>query len=90
MSPNRQWFTLQPRTIVRVSDSWASLGGEEFGTTAPLPKQAFLADFAVTQRGLLAFGGMLAEAFDPARHLPAVPRATSGVSASSRVQRAVA
>ena len=66
--PNRQWYTFHPRTIYRTEDARASLGGRDFGAPAPLSAQAFLEDFPITQRGLLVFGGVFAEALDPSRH----------------------
>ena len=74
-APNRQQFMSNPKRIWVVASSKASLAGEDFGEPGPLPEQAFLGDFMIPQRGILAIGGGYFEALDEARHLTVATRA---------------
>jgi hypothetical protein len=74
-APNGQRFIANPRLIWTIPESRAVLKGEDFGPPGPVSPQAWLGDFAIPNRGLLAFGNAAFEPFDAARHLAA---ATSG------------
>jgi hypothetical protein len=67
-TPNGQRFIANPRLVWTVSSSAASLDGQDFGSTGPLPVQARLGDFWIPQRGLFVIGSALMENFDPAKH----------------------
>jgi hypothetical protein len=74
LTPNHQWFLVNPRLIWHVVDSQARLHGEDFGLPAPLAEQAHLADFWLPQVGLFAVGQTMLEPLDPSRHaMPAIP-----------------
>lgn len=67
-APNGQSFVANPRQIWMVGSSTASLGGQVFGGTGPLQRQARLSDFWIPQRGVFAIGGATFEAYDALRH----------------------
>jgi len=73
--PNGQSFIANPRWIWIASDVRATLAGDDLGPAGLLLRQAWLGDFAIPQRPLLAVGGSSFEAFDSERHLPQVTRA---------------
>lgn len=75
--PNGQGFRAKPRRMWFVSQSSASLAGEDLGNPEPLPVQARLGDFWIPQRGIFLIGASSYDAFDPARHLPATVRRTA-------------
>ena len=50
--PNGQTFQAQPRQLWQVTDSQATILGEDAGTPGPLEVQDHLADFWLPQRGL--------------------------------------
>jgi hypothetical protein len=66
--PNGQHFIANPRLIWAITDSHATLAGEDLGLPGPIKPQAHLSDFWIPQRGLLAIGQSYFETFDPARH----------------------
>jgi len=66
--PNGQHFIANPRVIWAITDSRATLAGEDLGLPGPVKPQAHLADFWIPQKGLLAIGQSYFETFDPARH----------------------
>lgn len=72
--PSRQFFHADMRRIWVIDESRAVLDGRDLGSPAPLPEQVHLGDFWIPQRGLLAFGEGIFDAFDPARHLRAPTR----------------
>jgi hypothetical protein len=74
-APNGQHFIANPRTVFTIPRAAASLTGEDFGLPGPLEAQAWLGDFAIPQRGILAFGFAFFEPFDAARHLAIAGRA---------------
>jgi len=73
--PNGQSFIANPRWIWIASDVRATLAGEDLEPAGSLQRQAWLGDFAIPQRPLLAVGGSSFEAFDSERHLAQVTRA---------------
>lgn len=78
--PNHQWFRAAPRRVWAVDSSSAMLGGQDLGPPGPLAQQARLGDFWMPQRGLFAVGQAHFEAFDPARHAPAVPASAAAMA----------
>jgi hypothetical protein len=68
--PNGQHFIANPRVLWEVVDSHARFAGEELGPPGPVQPQAHLGDFWIPQRGMLAIGEAIFDAFDPALHSP--------------------
>ncbi|MFZ0534363.1 MAG: hypothetical protein WAM09_14395 [Anaerolineales bacterium] len=66
--PNGQSFIANPRLIWAITDSHATLAGEDLGLPGPVKPQAHLADFWIPQQGLFAIGESYFETFDPSRH----------------------
>jgi len=73
VSSNGQRFVANPRVMWRISDTRASVGGEDLGRPGPLGDQARLGDFWIPQRGMFVVGDAFFEPFDPARHAVAAP-----------------
>jgi hypothetical protein len=71
--PNGQGFRANPKRVWFISDSTATLGGEDLGSLRPLPVQTRLGDFWIPQRGIFMMGAAAFEPFNPAEHhaLPA-------------------
>ncbi|MFI5260119.1 MAG: hypothetical protein ACHQ01_11030 [Candidatus Limnocylindrales bacterium] len=67
--PNQQAYIANPRLIWLVQSSTARLADTDFGEPGPLKQQAFLGDFAIPQRGVLAVGQAYFEPFDAGKHL---------------------
>lgn len=67
--PNGQSFIANPRRMWTISDSNASLSGQDFGPIGPLPDQAHLADFWLPQRGIFAVADVFLEPYDAQRHV---------------------
>ena len=65
---NGQHFRVGPKRVWLVSDSTATVHGEDLGPTGPLPRQARLADFRLPQRGICVVGQGLFDPFDTHRH----------------------
>lgn len=59
--PNGQTFQAQPRQLWLVTDSQATIRGEDAGAPGPLPVQDHLADFWLPQRGI--FGAQVGVRF---------------------------
>ncbi len=72
--PNGQTFQAQPRQLWLVTDSQATILGEDAGQPGPLEVQDHLADFWLPQRGL--FGARVGVRF-PSTARPAKPGTTS-------------
>jgi hypothetical protein len=53
---NEQHFDANPMRLWYVTESRASVDGEDLGPIGPLTRQAHIADFYVPQRGILAIG----------------------------------
>ncbi len=66
--PNGQGYIANPRVLWAVSESRASLAGEDLGSPGPVSPQARLGDFWIPQRGVFAIGGSFFDEFDPDRH----------------------
>lgn len=66
--PNGQQFVANPRLIWTIPQSRAVIGGMDLGPPGPVSPQAWLGDFAIPNRGLLAFGSAAFEPFDSRRH----------------------
>ncbi|MFD3003352.1 hypothetical protein ACFS7Z_23530 [Pontibacter toksunensis] len=79
--PNGQHFIANLKTIWAVKESRASIAGVDFGEPAPLKEQANLADFWISQKGILAFGQAYFELFNPGKHPAATTRAAQGSAA---------
>lgn len=75
-APNGQRFIANPRLIWIIRESRAVIKGEDLGALGPVSPQAWLGDFAIPNRGILAFGNAAFEPFDEARHLAATSRPT--------------
>ncbi|MDO8614654.1 MAG: hypothetical protein Q7T33_02820 [Dehalococcoidia bacterium] len=73
-APNGQHFIANPRLIWVIPRSRATVGGADFGTLGPAPRQATLADFRIPQRGMFVVGGAFFEPFAAARHSAAATR----------------
>ncbi len=56
LTPNGQHFDANPLRIWYVTDSHASVEGQQLGPIGALPEQAHMADFYVPQRGIFAVG----------------------------------
>lgn len=69
--PNHQWFRVAPRKVWMVVASTASFGERDLGPVGPLAAQPSIGDIPLPQRGVFMVGGLDAEAYAPARHLPA-------------------
>jgi hypothetical protein len=82
-APNGQSFIANPRLIWTISEATAMLGGHDFGPPGPVRPQAWLGDFALPQRGMLAIGAAFFEPFDQKRHLAVPSREESGPVLSS-------
>ncbi len=67
-SPNGQKFIVNPRLLWTVTDSKATIDGQDLGSIGPLPVQASLGEFLIPQRGLFVIGRAFFENFDPDRH----------------------
>lgn len=76
MVPNGQTFQAQPRQLWLVTDSQATIRGEDAGQPGPLEVQDHLADFWLPQRGL--FGAQVGVRF------PSTARAGGKEPASDR------
>lgn len=74
--PNGQHFIANPRLIWTIPRSKASINGEDLGPLGPVSPQAWLGDFAIPNRGILAFGNAAFEPFDGSRHLDVTARST--------------
>lgn len=72
--PNGQRFIANPRLIWTIPRSHAVINGNDLGPLGPVSPQAWLGDFAIPNRGLLAFGNAEFEPFDEARHLAVTSR----------------
>ena len=75
-APNGQRFIANPRLIWTIPKSSAVINGEDLGPPGPVSPQAWLGDFAIPNRGLLAFGNAAFDPFDEARHLAVTSRST--------------
>ena len=75
--PNKQGFRAKPRRMWFVSQSSATLGGQDLGDLQPLRVQSRLGDFWIPQRGIFMIGASSFDPFDPARHLPPGARGTA-------------
>lgn len=64
-APNGQRFLAIPRQVWKVSQAHAVVRGVDAGDPGPLPRQAFLGDFALPQRGVFAIGGGCFEPAEP-------------------------
>ena len=84
-TPSGQEFISNPFHVWVVNSSTARFGDLDLGPTGPLEPQAHLADYWLPQRGILAYGQVLCEPLDPARH---VLVATKGSGAPSRISGA--
>ncbi len=82
-APNGQSFIANPRLIWTISDATATLGRHDFGPPGPVRPQAWLGDFALPQRGMLAVGAAFFEPFDQKRHLAVSSREESRPALSS-------
>jgi len=71
--PSEQWFTVNPLRIWATTNVEASLRGEALGEPGPVSLQRRLGGFLVPNRGLFAIGQATFEAYDPDRHLRAMP-----------------
>ncbi len=67
--PNGQHFIANPRLIWTIPKSRAIINGEDLGPPGPVSPQAWLGDFAIPNRGILAFGNAAFDPFDESRHL---------------------
>ncbi|MBV9515023.1 MAG: hypothetical protein JO280_13440 [Mycobacteriaceae bacterium] len=56
MTANAQPFAANPERIWNVTDSRASVNGDDLGPIGPLAEQARLGDFYFPQRGIFAMG----------------------------------
>lgn len=56
MTSNRQHFDANPQRIWFVTQSRATVAGEDLGPIGALTEQAHLADFYIPQRGIFAMG----------------------------------
>ena len=74
-APNGQHFVANPRLIWTIPRSTAIINGKDLGPLGPVTPQSWLGDFAIPNRGLLAFGGAAFDPFDASRHLSAVTSA---------------
>lgn len=72
--PNGQHFIANPRLIWTIPESRAVINDENLGEPGPVNPQAWLADFAVPNRGLLAFANSSFEALDETRHRAVVTK----------------
>ena len=66
--PNRQYFIANPYKLWLVSESHATLDGEDFGAPGPLTEQAHLKDFWIPQKGIFALGLAYFEPFNKENH----------------------
>ena len=66
--PNGQHFIANPKKIWAVTESHATIAGEDLGTPTPLQQQASLQDFWIPQQGILAFGQVYFDMFDASKH----------------------
>ena len=73
-APNGQAFIANPRLIWTIPHGTATLAEEDFGPVGPVRPQAWLGDFAIPQRGILAVGLAFFEPFDEKRHLVVASR----------------
>jgi hypothetical protein len=80
-SPNGQRFTASPHQAWMVGRSKATVEGVAIGAPGPLAQQAFLADFAIPQRGIFVIGQSVLESFDPARHSGILARGATAAPA---------
>ncbi|MFC9773702.1 MULTISPECIES: hypothetical protein [unclassified Pseudarthrobacter] len=72
--PNGQGFRAKPRRMWFISNSSATVGGEDLGTMLPLTRQTRLGDFWIPQRGIFVIGASSFDTYDAGRHLPASTR----------------
>ncbi|MDH4132311.1 MAG: hypothetical protein OEW17_03760 [Gemmatimonadota bacterium] len=79
--PNGQRFTASPRQAWMVGRSKATVDGVSIGVPGPLKAQAFLADFAIPQRGIFVIGRSRLESFDPGRHSRVLARGETALPA---------
>ena len=68
-TPSGQEFINNPFHVWVVDSSTARFGDLDLGPTGALEPQAHLADYWLPQRGVLAYGQVLCEPMDPARHV---------------------
>lgn len=74
--PNGQGFRLRPQRIWMTSESRVRVRGEDFGAPDPRGPQYRIGDFLVPRRGVLAFGDIAFDSFDPTLHRLQVTRAS--------------
>ncbi|MFD2244749.1 hypothetical protein [Pontibacter ruber] len=67
-TPNGQHFKAVPRSIEMVSDTKASINGEDLGPAGPLDQQAHIGEFWIPQKGFFAVGQAYFEPFKPTLH----------------------
>jgi hypothetical protein len=72
---NGQRFRVNPELVWLVTGGRAVLNGTDLGAFGPLSERVSLGDFLIPQRGVLAVGHVIFEAFDEARHLSVTSRA---------------
>jgi hypothetical protein len=65
---NGQRYMVAPKTVWAVSDSTATVRGNDLGPIGPLMRQARLGDFRLPQRGIGVIGSGHFETYDAARH----------------------
>lgn len=66
--PNGQRFRMNPPRIWKVTDTRATLDGDDLGPAGPLAVQDHLGDFWLPQRGLSYAGSVAFEPCDNTRH----------------------
>jgi hypothetical protein len=66
---------VNPELVWLVTGGRATLNGTDLGAFGPLSERVSLGDFLIPQRGVLAAGHVIFEAFDEARHLSVTSRA---------------
>ena len=77
-TPNHQRFRARVRRMWVVTDSTASLDGEDLGPVAPLREQTRLGDFWMPQRGIFMLGGAEFDPQDAGEH-PPITKAAAAV-----------
>lgn len=76
-TPNRQRFMASVNRMWVVTDSTASLGGDDLGPVAPLREQTRLGDFWMPQRGIFMVGGAEFDPQDAGEHPPTTKAAAA-------------